>query len=224
VRIEVFSDVVCPWCFLGARRLRAVLDSLATTPEAEGGGAWAAEVDVRWRAFQLDPTAGPGPGDLRGALERKYGPGAFDGMVRRFAALGPAEGISYDFAVARRVNTRDAHRLLAWAWDRGGAPVQNRLAEALFSSYFEGGGDVSDHDHLAALAEAVGLGGGAASEVLASGAFDDEVAADLRSASAADIHAVPTMVVAERLVIPGAQERDTLRALLVRAHQRFASD
>lgn len=224
VRIEIFSDIVCPWCFLAARRLRAVLADLAAGSPEDGGGAWAADVEIHWRAFQLDPKAGPDPGDLRSALDKKYGPGAFDGMTRRFALLGPPEGIAYDFSVAKRVNTRNAHRLMVWAWMRGGAEMQNAMAEELFTSYFEHGGDVSDFAHLAALGERVGLDRNETAAMLTSDACEGAVDRDLAAAAAADIHAVPTMVVAERFVIPGAQERDTLRNLLVRAHERLGSD
>jgi predicted DsbA family dithiol-disulfide isomerase len=220
VRIDVFSDVVCPWCFLGKRRLEAALADLEHDPDG-GGGQWAADVEVRWRAFQLDPGAGPEPGDLQRSIDAKYGPGAFGSMTRRLGALGAPVGINFRFDIAVRVNTLDAHRLLAWALATHGSASQNELAEAVFSAYFEHGADVSNHATLASLAGSVGLDAEAAATMLASGGMANEVADDLASARDADIHAVPTMVVAERLMIPGAQEPETLRALLVRAHQRI---
>jgi predicted DsbA family dithiol-disulfide isomerase len=222
VRIEVFSDVVCPWCFLAARRLRRALDELTALPEQDGGGAWAGEVEIRWRAFQLDPGARRGGTTLREVLERKYGPGAFDAMTARFATLGPPEGIDYRFDLARRAPTLDAHRLLAWAWESSGALGQGRLAEGLFSAYFEQGADIADHATLAGLAGSAGLNEAAAADVLVSGAFDGEVTADLAAAASLDIHAVPTMVVADGVAIPGAQETATLRSMLVRLHARMA--
>ena len=114
MRIDIWSDVICPWCYLGKRRFERALASLA----------WRDEVEVRWHAFQLDPGATAEPGNLRAAIERKYGPGAFEGMVRRLTDLGEAEGIRYRFDLAKRVSTFDAHRLLAWAWHAGGAPAQ----------------------------------------------------------------------------------------------------
>lgn len=220
VRIEIFSDVVCPWCFLAARRLRRALDQLAETPDAEGVGSWVESVELRWRAFQLDPRARRGATNLREALERKYGPGAFEVMTARFAALGPPEGIAYDFERAVRAPTLDAHRLMAWAWDTAGAAGQGHLAEALFSAYFEAGADIADHPTLVTLASSAGLDGGAAAEVLAGNDYGDEVAADLASAASLDIHAVPTMVVADGVAIPGAQEVATLRTMLARLHAR----
>jgi len=222
VRLEVFSDVVCPWCFLAARRLRRALAELAEAPPEAGGGPWASAVEIRWRAFQLDPGARRGDATLREVLDRKYGPGAFDGMTRRFADLGPPEGIEYRFDLAVRVPTLDAHRLLAWAWDTSGPDGQGRLAEAVFSAYFERGADVADHATLAGLAAEAGLDGDSAGEVLASDAYAADVSADLEEARRLDIHAVPTTVVGGGVVIPGAQDVATVRSMLARLHARLS--
>lgn len=212
MRIDVWSDVVCPWCYLGARRLDRALDELG----------WRDEVDVHWRAFQLDPSASPEPGDLRLALERKYGPGAFDSMTRRLTALGVDEGIDYRFDRALRVNTHDAHRLLAWAGGLG-AVVQGALSERLFRAYFTEGANVADHETLVRLAGEVGLEGDDAAEVLATGAFAGEVRADLDMARDRDIHGVPNFVIEDRLSIPGAQEVETMVMLLQRARERLTT-
>ena len=217
VRIDVFSDVVCPWCFLAARRLTAVLDDLGNDPAS----GLRHPIEIRWRAFQLDPGAGRRSTDLRTALEAKYGPGSFDAMTRRFAELGPPVGIAYDFSVAQRVNTFDAHRLLAWAWDATGAVGQNRLADALFSAYFEHGEDLADHSVLARLAGSVGLDSETAADVLAGEGYTAEVRADLDEAAGLDIHAVPTMVIGGQFTLPGAQDPDTLRSVLVRVGRRM---
>jgi predicted DsbA family dithiol-disulfide isomerase len=216
LRIDVFSDVVCPWCYLAKRRLDVALAELANE-----GHDWASRVEVHWRAFRLDPSATAEPADLRAALERKYGPGAFDGMIRRFDHLGPAVGISYRFDVAMRVGSGDAHRLLAWAAAEVGLPAQHRLADEVFAAYFERGANIADPTVLVACADAVGLDGDAAAIVLDSALYADVVVADLAEAAERDIHAVPTMIIAGRLAVPGAQEIETLRTLLVRAHERF---
>lgn len=220
MQIDVFSDVVCPWCFLAARRLRSAIDELTAAPPEEGGGPWASEVVIRWRAFQLDPGARRGGTTLREVLERKYGPGAYAAMTGRFASLGPPEGIDYRFDLAVRTPTLDAHRLMAWAWDAAGAPGQGRLADLLFSAYFERGADLADHTTLANLAGAAGLAPSEAAEVLATGAYAEEVADDLAEAAGLDVLAVPTMVVAGGVTIPGAQESATLRQMLTRLHAR----
>jgi predicted DsbA family dithiol-disulfide isomerase len=209
VRIDVFSDVVCPWCALGARRLRAAL------VELDGSGVLPIdEVQVRWRAFQLDPGAPAEPGDLRAALEAKYGPGAFDTMTGRLTALGEPAGIDFRFDRAVRTNTFDAHRLIAWA---AGQPAgQDALVEALFVAYFTDGADVADHDTLVRLAEQSGLDGPGARGVLGGRTFADEVLADREEAREADITGVPAFVIDRRALIPGAQEVDTMVRVLAR--------
>ncbi len=212
VKIDIWSDVICPWCYLGSRRLSRALDQLG----------WGDEVTVRWRAYQLDPRAGSQPGDLRQAIERKYGPGAFSAMAQRLGALGAAEGIEYRFDRALRVSTSDAHRLCAWAWAEGGASAQSSLVEALFSAYFTEGANVADHDTLGAIAEGVGLDAAEAGQVLASEQYGAEVLADLDAARDRQLSGVPAFMVADRLLIPGAQEVETFVAVLGRARERFA--
>lgn len=213
MRIDIWSDVICPWCYLGKRRLERALAALP----------WRDEVEVRWRAFRLDPTAPSEPGDLKAAIERKYGPGAFDAMTGRLGALGVAEGIDYRFDRAQRVGTGDAHRLLAWAWGTGGAGPQGALQERLFLAYFTEGANVADPVALAALAADVGLGREEASAVLASGACADEVVADLAAARERELTGVPAFVLADRVLIPGAQEVDTFQAVLERTRARLAA-
>lgn len=211
MRIDIWSDVVCPWCYLGKRRFERAVGALP----------WRDEVEVRWRAYQLDPTATRQPGDLRASLERKYGPGAFEGMVRRLGALGAAEGIEYRFDRAQRVNTFDAHRLVAFAHAAGGAEAQDAVVEHLFRAYFEEGANVADPGTLAELAGAAGLDAGEAADALAEGRFADEVAGDLAAAGERELTGVPAFVVEDRLLVPGAQEVETFVAVLERARQRF---
>ncbi len=203
MRIDIWSDVVCPWCYLGSRRLTAALEQVGS----EG-------IEVHWRAFQLDPGAPSEPGDLRTALDRKYGPGAFDSMTPRLVALGKEEGIDYRFDRALRVNTADAHRLIAWA---AGTGAQGALVERLFDDYFTQGVDLSDPAMLVAAAASVGLEADAATELLASTAFDDQIRSDQAQAHERGITGVPAFVVDGDWVIPGAQDTDRLVQLLGRA-------
>ena len=213
MRIDIWSDVICPWCFLGKRRFDRAVDQL--------GGLDGAE--VRWRAFQLDPTATSEPGDLRASIDKKYGPGSFEGMTARLGKLGRDEGIDYRFDIAKRVNTIDAHRLSEWAWSVGGTDTQSPLIERLFEAYFQEGANVADHDTLVALAVEAGLDGDAAASVLAGGDFADEVARDLRSAVDRGLSGVPAFVINDQFVIPGAQDVDTFVSLLGRAYERSGS-
>ncbi len=151
-------------------------------------------------------------------MERKYGPGSFDGMTARLTALGRPEGIDYRFDLARRVNTFDAHRLIAWAATQ---PVgQGPLVERLFRAYFTEGADVSDASALQGLAADAGLDGGLAAGVLAGGSLAEEVRSDQAAARDRDLTGVPAFVVDDRLLIPGAQDVDTILRVLVRARER----
>jgi predicted DsbA family dithiol-disulfide isomerase len=211
VHIDIWSDMVCPWCYLGSRRLGAALERFREAhPDTD--------VTVTWRAFELDPGAPPEPQELKPALEKKYGPGSFDAMTGRLVSLGGPEGIDYRFDIAQRVNTFDAHRLVAWAatldQEPGERSPQDRLVEQIFQAYFTDGADVSDHGVLADLAVAAGLERDVAAEVLAAGSFADEVRTEESGARARDITGVPAVVIDDRVLVPGAQEVETFLRVL----------
>ena len=214
MRVDIWSDVVCPWCYLGTRRFEEAVARL-------GGG----DVEVVHRAFELDPTVPPGGQDLAEYLARKFGgsqrvTATHDRLARAASDLG----LDFRWEGKRRVNTFDAHRLAAWTLDVAGAEVQNDLHQRLFRAYFTDNRDLADHTVLAALAAEAGLDPDRAAEVLASGAYGDEVRADELQASELDIHAVPTFVIEGRWIIPGAQEIDTFVELLERANARIVRD
>lgn len=212
MRIDIWSDVICPWCYLGKRRLERAMERLD----------WAGDIEIHWRAYLLDPTATAEPQDLESAINRKYGPGAFSGMKKRLGALGEAEGIAYNFDTAVRVSTLDAHRLLAWAWDEAGAAGQGALKERLLRAYFEDGANVADAATLGRLAAEAGLNAVKAGEIIAADAYRDVVLADLEGAMDREITGVPAFVVEDRLLIPGAQDTDTFVDVLNRVRVRFA--
>jgi predicted DsbA family dithiol-disulfide isomerase len=209
--VEIWSDVVCPWCYVGTRRFSAALDRF--------GGA----VDVAHRAFELDPTVPPGGMDLADYLARKFGgPAALDGVRGRLAHVGAEVGIDFRWDGKRRVNTFDAHRLAAWAEEAGGPDPRAALEQRLFRAYFTDNLDVADHGVLARLAVDVGLDGAAAAEALATGAGADRVRAEEARATELGISAVPTFVIEGRWAIPGAQDVDTFVQVLQRAVERLA--
>ena len=214
MRVDIWSDVVCPWCYLGTRRFEEAVARL------EGR-----EVEVVHRAFELDPTVPQEGMDLAEYLGRKFGGAQRVAMThdRLDRAAGDVD-VDFRWDGKRRINTFDAHRLAAWALDTAGPQVQNDLHQRLFRAYFTDNRDLADHAVLAALAADAGLDPDRAAEVLASDAYADEVRADERQASELDIHAVPTFVIEGRWVIPGAQEIDTFVELLERAEQRLAHD
>jgi len=227
VQLDVYSDVICPWCHLGHRRLQAAIGRVGGDAiERVGGGGTApgkaasdeagpAGIDLRWRAFQLDPHAPAEPGDLSRAIEARYGPGAFDAMSRRLVALGAEAGIDYRFDLARRVNTFDAHRLIQWA-AASRPELTGALVDRLFRAYFTEGANVADHATLVALGTDVGLDGTDVAVALASGAGADRVRADRAEAMEIGITGVPAVVYNGATIIPGAQDVDTMARVLAR--------
>jgi predicted DsbA family dithiol-disulfide isomerase len=210
MRVEIWSDVVCPWCYVGTRRFSAALDRFDR------------DVDVSYRAFELDPTVPPEGMDLDDYLARKFGnPAALDGVRGRLARVGAEVDIDFRWDGQRRVNTFDAHRLAVWGEDVGGAGVRAALEQRLFRAYFTDNDDVSDHAVLSGLAADVDLDHTAAAEALATGAGADRVRAEEAKATELGIGAVPTFVIEGRWAIPGAQDVDTFVQVLQRAAERI---
>lgn len=145
--IDVVSDVVCPWCFLGQKRLEQAIEAVKDV-----------DVTVRWRPFQLDPTIPAEGKDRKAYMQAKFGDGdRLKQIHANLVSLGAAEGISFDFdAIKVAPNTLDAHRVIRWAGPVGEA-VQNRLVTGLFGAYFERGENTGDHQVLIAAAREAGM-------------------------------------------------------------------
>ncbi|MPQ98834.1 DsbA family oxidoreductase [Modestobacter sp. I12A-02628] len=207
MQIEVWSDVVCPWCFIGKRRLEA---ALARFPHA-------ADVEVTWRSFQLDPAAVPGETHpTLPALAAKYGRTVEEmtGALRHVEETAAAEGLRYDLAHGVSGNTLLAHQLLHLAADRGlGAEAEERL----FSAYFEEGRSVFDTDSLVALGTEIGLDADEARAALTDGRYLDAVHEDVATARALGATGVPFFVVDRAYGASGAQPADVLLQLLTQA-------
>ena len=207
MEIEIYADVVCPWCYVGKVRLDA---ALATYP---------GEVTQRWRPFQLDPGARSEPVVRR--LARKFGgDDAARRMIERVTTAGAAEGLDFDFDRAMSADTGNAHRLL-WFADQpqavffgATADTQPRLAGVLYRAHFRDGLDVASTDVLTALAVEVGLEAGRIRRLLDSGEGASEVNVQLAQAHDLGIVAVPTFVFAGRYAVPGALDATTLRSVL----------
>jgi predicted DsbA family dithiol-disulfide isomerase len=208
VRVEIWSDVVCPWCYIGKRRLER---ALADFPH---------EVEVVWRAYQLDPGAPLVPTEsVAEALGRKYGGGPDAGrtMIDRVEAVAAEEGMIWRHHESQRASTVDAHRLLHLALVEGGAVQQGALKEALLAAYFVHAENVADHDVLRKRAADVGLDAGRVDEVLASTEFTDEVWADIERAGAYGATGVPFFVVDGKYGVSGAQPAEMFGQVLERA-------
>ncbi len=207
MQVEVWSDVVCPWCWVGKRHLEQALSRFAH----------AGQVHVTWRAFELEPDAGPSTD--RPYVERladKYGFGVADAqaMVDRMVATGAAAGLDMRFDLARPGNTFDAHRLLHLAAERG---VQDRVKEALFRAAFTDGEPVSDSDTLVRVVSAAGLDAAEARQVLAEDVYAEEVRIEERAAAELGATGVPFFVVDRRYGVAGAQPADVLLQVLEQA-------
>jgi predicted DsbA family dithiol-disulfide isomerase len=207
--IDIYSDVVCPWCYLGKRRLEAAL--------RERPGI---AVALRWRPFELNPDLPPDGAERREYLTQKFGdPSRLQEAHRRLAELGREVGIEYRFEAIRRVpNTRAAHALIALAGDRQGAVV-----EGLFRAYFEDARDVGEIDVLAAVGAAAGLDVDALRASLAAREGVAAIAAQEREAARLGIGGVPFFVLADRWAVSGAQEPATFVAALDRVAAGLAS-
>jgi predicted DsbA family dithiol-disulfide isomerase len=207
MRIEIWSDVVCPWCYIGKRRLEK---ALATFPHAD-------EVELVYRAYQLDPGAPVEPTEtVAEALGRKYGGGSAAGrhMVDRVEAVAAEEGMLWRHHESLRVNTVDAHRLLHLAAEHG---RQAELKEALLAAYFIDAANVADHDTLVRLATGAGLDEARVREVLDGSEYVAAVESEAREAAALGANGVPFFVVDRKYGIPGAQPVEVFTQVLENA-------
>ena len=203
VPIDVLSDVVCPWCFIGKRRLEAALAMLRSTrPEIDAV--------VSWHPFQLNPQLPREGADRRSHREAKFGGAAqVEAIDARLAAVGASSGIEFRFdAIVRQPNTFDAHRLVSWAQSQADA---GPLVERLFEAFFVAGRDVGDRAELAQIAAEAGLDRAAAASMLDSDAFADRVAATESRARELGVGGVPFFIINERVAVSGAQEPAHLR-------------
>lgn len=210
MRIEIWSDVVCPWCFVGKRRLESAL----------AGFEHADEVEVVYRSFELDPGA-PRHGHevSTGVLARKYGRSEAEmrQVQQQLVDLAAEEGLAFRLFDTVHTNTADAHRLLHLALDTGGPALQRELKEALLSAYFEQAEDVGDHDVLTKAAVGAGLDEERVREVLAGREYADAVAADVAQARAYGATGVPFFVVDRAYGISGAQPAEVFGQVLEQA-------
>lgn len=200
LHLDIFSDIVCPWCFIGKRRMER---ALAGDPRIR--------VTVRWRAFLLNPDM-PAEGMERGEyLATKFGTGArARDLYAAIEAVGEHEGIGFAFDRIRRTpNTVKAHRVIAAAEGK----VQDAVVEALFRAYFEDGLDLSADQPLIDVAVGAGLDAELAREVVEADDGDEGVHADNALAHAMGVSGVPCFVLDGRYAIAGAQEPEVFRRL-----------
>ena len=210
MKIEIWSDVVCPWCYIGKRRIE---NALAEFEHAD-------EVEVHWRSYELDPGAPSEPTESTTAmLARKYGqtPEGAQQMQDRVEAVAAEEGLVYRLSQTMHLNTVDAHRLIHLAHEQGGAELQGRVKEALLAAYFTEARDVADHAVLRDVAHASGLDATRVEQVLGSREFEADVRADVAQAQAYGAGGVPFFVVDGKYGVSGAQPTEVFTQVLERA-------
>jgi predicted DsbA family dithiol-disulfide isomerase len=213
VKVEIWSDVVCPWCYIGKRRFEAALSRFEHRDQ----------VDVVWRSFELDPSApAVREGDYRSRLARKYGLGAegVQRIVERMTNAGAQEELALAFDILRAGNTFDAHRLLHLAAERD---VQTVVKERFLAATFAEGRPIGDRDTLLALAVEAGLDGEEVQAVLDGDRYADEVRADEARAEEIGVTGVPFFLIDGRFAVAGAQAEDVFLDVLTRAYAKLSS-
>lgn len=200
MKVEIWSDVACPWCYLGKRRFEKALANFEHQ----------ADVELRWRSFELDPDApNVREGDPVQRLADKYGMSRAEAVAAndRLTGFATAEGLEYHLDKVRSGNTFDAHRLLHLAAEKG---VQDDVKERFLRAYFTESEPVGDHATLARVAVEAGLAADDVNDVLASDRYADEVRADEAQATAYGITGVPFFVIDAKYGVSGAQSSDVL--------------
>lgn len=211
LRVDIWSDIACPWCFIGKRRLER---ALADFPHRE-------QVDVVWHAFELDPAApAVSPVSLRDGLARKYGrtPEQAQEMLDHMTHIAAGEGLEYHFERAQPTNTFLAHQLIHLAAERG---LQDSMKERLLRAYLSEGEFLGDPEVLVRLAQDVGLNADEVRAALEGGQYAQAVRQDEAQARALGISGVPFFVLGGKYGVSGAQPAEVLRAALEQVWQEM---
>ncbi|MBO9539764.1 DsbA family oxidoreductase [bacterium] len=206
MKVEIYSDVACPWCYIGKKRFEK---ALAAFPQRDA-------VEITYRAFQLNPDLSADPSEARPQadyLRDRFGPG-YKAMLDRVVEVAAGEGIAFNADAALVASTFAAHRLVWFAEQEGGSSLKARMVDALFKAQFTDGGNVADPAALLALATGVGLDAERTRAFLASDAGASEVREELEEGHALGITGVPTFVFEGKWGVSGAQEAETFLRIL----------
>jgi predicted DsbA family dithiol-disulfide isomerase len=213
MQIDVISDTVCPWCFIGKRRLQRAMDARPSI-----------DFDVKWRPYQLDATVPREGMDRQVYMRMKFGddPMKIVEMHKLIAAEGEKEGIAFDFAaITRRPNTLDSHRLIRWAEAAG---VQDEVVERLFIAYFENGEDIGDVRVLADIADICGMDGVEVAQMLESDTDLNLVMREDQIAREMGVTGVPAMIFGNKLAVSGAREPEVLASVIDRVTEMTSGE
>ncbi len=208
MKVEIWSDVMCPFCYIGKRKLEGALKEFAH----------ADNVEVEWKSFQLDPNqiTDPGLSVTKMLADKK---GWTEDYARQMNAhvsgMAKQEGLEYNLDKAIVANSFDAHRFSHFAKTKGKGDAAE---EALFKAYFTDGKNTADHDVLAQLGESIGLNGEQIKQMLNSDAYANEVKQDIQEAQAIGVNGVPFFVLDKKYAVSGAQAKETFEGALTKAY------
>lgn len=196
MRIDIYSDTICPWCYIGKRRLQR---ALSARPEIQA--------EIHWHAYQLNPWM-PAAGVPREEyLRAKFGASDADRIYANIREVGAGEGLDFRFDLMQRTpNTIRSHRLVAWAADQSGDAPQDAMVEALFQVYFLEGKDLGDTAVLLEAVQRAGLDAGVADAFLATDLYQDTVVNEDATARRMGIQGVPCFIIDGSYAVSGAQE------------------
>lgn len=215
MRVEIFSDVVCPWCYIGKTRFDRAVANL----KAKG---LAIDVEVVYSPYQLDPTAPIGVATpVLEAYSKKFGgTEKAQAILDHVTAIAAQEGITFNMDIALRANTLPSHCLLAHALAKYGPEVQAALKQNIMIAYFTDGKDISSNQVLVECAVSAGMDADEANIVLTENLFAHEVASQISDATSNGITAVPTYVINDQWSVPGAQDAEMFERVLVRLAEK----
>ena len=207
IPLDVVSDVMCPWCYIGKRRLEKALAAVSGE-----------DIDIRWRPFQLDATIPEDGMDRQEYLERKFGgPEAAKEVYQPVREAGEAEGIPFQFdAIKRSPNTLQAHRVIRWSHSVG---LQDAIVERLFQLYFIEGADLTDKQVLINAAESVGMEREIVERLIHSDADLEETRQEITLAQQMGVTGVPTFIVGQKYAVVGAQAAEVIAGAITKVRE-----
>jgi predicted DsbA family dithiol-disulfide isomerase len=212
MKVEIWSDVMCPFCYIGKRRFET---ALAKFPQRE-------KVDIVWKSFQLNPylVTDPDKNTIAHLAESKGWTLEYaKGMTNHVTQVAEQVGLQFDFDKAVVANSFDAHRFSAFAKTKG---LQDAAEEALFNAYFTEGKNTADHATLMELGEKIGLNAAEIKEMLESDAFSDDVKRDIYEAQQLGVRGVPFFLLAEKYAVSGAQDSAVFLQALTQTYKETA--
>ncbi len=211
ISLDVISDPICPWCYIGKTRLTEALEAHGSNP-----------FDIFWRPFQLNPEMPAEGMGRKEYLEAKFGKERAVSFYGQIEDTAKEAGLDVRFdKIERTPNTIDAHRVIRWARTEG---VQNAVTDAMFKAYFEDGKDISDHAILAEIAGESGMDAGMVSRLLEGDGDVEEVRAEDKQAREMGVSGVPCFIVAGKYVINGAQPAEVWTKVLADIEEQLAAD